>query len=146
MKRQLFLLVALLFTVTQASSQEWKTDFNEAKQLASKKDQHIILVFKGSDWCAPCIKLDREVFGSDTFKEYATDHFVLLEADFPKKKKNALPDALQKKNNLLAERYNKQGVFPFVVILDKDGEVLGETGYLNKTAAEYITHLESFKG
>ena len=42
-------------------AQEWLTDFELAKKQASDKNQHIILVFQGSDWCAPCMKLDKEI-------------------------------------------------------------------------------------
>ena len=145
MKNSLFLGV-FLFISLGIQSQNWHTDLDEAKTMASQNNQKIILVFKGSDWCAPCIKLEREVLSTEHFRTYAKDHFVLLEADFPKRKKNALPDDLQKKNNELAERYNKRGVFPFVVVLDKDGNVLGETGYFKTTPEAYVTHLESFKG
>ncbi|AVI50041.1 thioredoxin family protein [Pukyongia salina] len=145
MKNSLFLGV-FLFISLGIQSQNWHTDMDEAKTMASQNNQKIILVFKGSDWCAPCIKLEREVLSTEYFRTYAKEHFVLLEADFPKRKKNALPDDLQKKNNELAERYNKRGVFPFVVVLDKDGNVLGETGYFKTTPEAYVTHLESFKG
>ena len=140
------LLGVFLFISLSIQSQDWLTDLDEAKALASQNNQNIILVFKGSDWCAPSIKLDREVLSTEYFRSYAKDHFVLLEADFPKRKKNALPDDLQKKNDKLAARYNKRGVFPFVVVLSKDGKVLGETGYFKTTPEAYISHLESFKG
>lgn len=126
------------------SAQEWHHDINDAKEESAAENRPIILVFQGSDWCAPCMKLDREVFQTETFKLYAQDHFVMLEADFPKKKKNALPAVQQEKNNALAEAYNKRGIFPFVVMLDKDGAVLGETGYMKTSPSNYILHLESF--
>ncbi len=66
----------------------------------------------------------------------------MLQADFPLKEKNALPMDQQKKNTLLAEKYNKNGYFPFVVILDKDGNILGETGYKKLSPVDYIKHLE----
>ena len=102
------------------------------------------MVFQGSDWCAPCIKLEQEIWSSDEFKSYAEDHFVLLKADFPKRKKNALVKEQQEANNHLAEVYNKQGFFPFVVVLDKEGKVLGETGYNKVEPKEYIKILTSF--
>ena len=43
----------------------------------------------------------------------------MLKADFPRKKKNLLPKPQQKNNNKLAEKYNSNGHFPFVVVLDK---------------------------
>ena len=44
----------------------------------------------------------------------------MLEADFPKRKKNALPAEQALINARLAETYNKNGVFPFVVILNSE--------------------------
>ena len=135
----------LLFLVsTMSFSQEWITDFDEAKEIASANNQKILLVFQGSDWCAPCIKLDREIWSTDAFKAYAKDHYVMVQADFPRKKKNALPEELAKANALLADTYNKQGIFPFVVLLDVDGRVLGQTSYKKITPEAYIQHLESF--
>lgn len=144
MKKTFFIFSVLLFSISLLSAQEWQTDFKTAEKLASEENRPIILVFQGSDWCAPCIKLDREIWSSDKFKNYAKDHFVMLQADFPRKKMNALPDEQQQKNNQLAEKYNKQGYFPFVVVLDKEGNVLGEAGYEKTTPTAYIDKLESF--
>jgi hypothetical protein len=44
-------------------------------------------VFSGSDWCAPCIKLDKSIWQSTEFKEYAASNLILERADFPKKNK-----------------------------------------------------------
>ncbi|OAD91562.1 thiol-disulfide isomerase [Aequorivita soesokkakensis] len=143
MKNLIIAFVAIVFSIT-LSAQEWQTDFEIAKQISSEKNRPIVLVFQGSDWCAPCIKLDREIWSSKEFKAYAKEHFVMLQADFPRKKANTLTDDQQEKNNLLAEKYNKQGYFPFVVVLDKDGKVLGEAGYEKTTPATYIEKLESF--
>tara|TARA_R110000850_G_scaffold21650_1_gene63523 strand:+ start:752 stop:1189 length:438 start_codon:yes stop_codon:yes gene_type:complete len=142
--KKIILLVAVIFFSFKLSAQEWQTDFETAKQISSEENRPIVLVFQGSDWCAPCIKLDREIWSSEEFKAYAKDHFVMLQADFPRKKKNSLPDVQQQKNNQLAEKYNKQGYFPFVVILDNEGNVLGEAGYEKTTPAAYIEKLESF--
>ncbi len=143
MKKVILVFFALAFTIT-LSAQEWQTDFETAKNLASEVNRPIILVFQGSDWCAPCIKLDREIWSSEEFKSYSKEHFVMLQADFPRKKANALSDEQQQKNNQLAEKYNKQGYFPFVVILDKEGNLLGESGYEKTTPTAYIEKLVSF--
>ncbi|SRX54397.1 thioredoxin family protein [Aequorivita sp. CIP111184] len=144
MKKTFFIVSILLFSFSFVNAQEWQTDFKTAEKLASEENRPIILVFQGSDWCAPCIKLDREIWSSDEFKSYAKEHFVMLQADFPRRKANALSDEQQEKNNQLAEKYNTQGYFPFVVVLDKDGHVLGEAGYEKTTPTAYIDKLESF--
>ena len=142
------IIFIVLITVCSVSlnAQNWTTSFDEAKDQASKKGFHIVLVFQGSDWCAPCIKLDKEIWSTEEFKSYAKDHFVMLKADFPRKKKNQLPDEQRKQNEMLAEKYNKNGYFPFVIVMDKEGKVLGETGYKKMSPADYIKLLSSYKG
>ena len=46
---------------------------------------------------------------------------------------------------LLAEKYNTSGNFPLVLLLDKNGVVLGIEGYKNYTAADYIQLIHSFE-
>lgn len=112
--------------------------------MAQKEDKPIILVFSGSDWCAPCIKLDRDIWQSDEFKSYAKQNYVLYRADFPRKKENKLKEQLVEKNKELADRYNPKGYFPLVLVLDKNGKKLGEMGYQKTTPNGYITLLNSY--
>lgn len=134
----------MLISISACVAQNWQTDFSTATEIARQEKKPIILVFQGSDWCAPCIKLDREVWSTDIFKNYAGEHYVMLKADFPRKKKNALSNEQAKANARLAETYNKQGIFPFVVVLDSEGKVLGETGYKKKSPDAYIEELNAF--
>ncbi len=134
----------LLFVSGALFAQDWQSDFEKSKQLAAAENKTIILVFQGSDWCAPCMKLEKEIWQSDEFKAYAKNHFVMQKADFPRKKANKLDDEQDIRNKELAAKYNTKGYFPFVAILDKNGKVLGETGYKKMTPKEYIYHLESF--
>lgn len=136
---------AFLFcAMYSAQSQNWLTNFEEAKKLSSQTNKHIILVFQGSDWCAPCMKLEKEIFESPEFIKYSDEHFIMVKADFPKKEKNKLSDSQQLHNNQLMEKYNKSGYFPFVTILDKETKILGSTGYKKITPTEYIKILTSF--
>jgi thioredoxin-related protein len=144
MKHSIFLGICLL-VMNLAGAQTWQTDLEEAKITAHNENKDILLVFQGSDWCAPCIKLDREIWTSSEFKNYAKEHYVMLKADFPRKAKNQLEPAQQKKNNALAEKYNKEGYFPLVILLDEKGNVLGKTGYKKVSPKEYIQLLNSFK-
>jgi thioredoxin-related protein len=144
MKRIIALLVILFISSSAAFAQEWHTDIDIAKKIASKESKPIILVFQGSDWCAPCIKLDRQVWSTAVFKKYARDSYVMLQADFPKRKKNALSESQTAANAKLAEAYNKNGIFPFVVVLDSEGKVLGETGYKKTSPENYIQEINAF--
>lgn len=138
------LIYLLLFVSTYSYAQDWKVNFEDAKTTSQENNQKIILVFSGSDWCAPCMKLEREIWNTTEFQDYAKDHFVLLKADFPRRKKNALTKQQQEQNNLLAETYNKEGYFPLVVVLDKNENVLGKTGYKKATPQDFIKLLNSF--
>ncbi|MGY8951303.1 MAG: thioredoxin family protein [Flavobacteriales bacterium] len=144
MKKTIISLVIMIVSVSTTIAQEWQTNLDEAKEIASIESKPIILVFQGSDWCAPCIKLDREIWSTDTFKKYSSENYVMLQADFPKRKKNALSEAQTTANAKLAEAYNKNGIFPFVVVLDSKGKVLGETSYKKTTPENYIKELNTF--
>lgn len=144
MKRKISVFIFSALCASLSFSQNWLSDFEEAKKLAAKENKPIVLVFQGSDWCAPCIKLDREIWSSKEFKNYSSGHYVLLKADFPRKKKNSLSAEQAQANAILAEKYNKQGIFPFVVVMDKTGNVLGETGYRKTSPASYIDLLNSY--
>lgn len=140
-----FILFVALLCFANSYSQNWVTSLEEAKAIAQKENKNIVLVFSGSDWCAPCIKLDKNIWTSDDFKKEAAQNWVLLKADFPKKKANALPEELQKQNGLLFDKYNKEGNFPLVVVIDKNGKTLGKTGYKNIAPPAYIALLHSFE-
>lgn len=143
--KTILLFTCLCLTMISVNAQEWVTEITKAKTLAAKENKTIILVFQGSDWCAPCIKLDKEIWHTEEFQTYAKDHFIMLKADFPKRKNNALSAEQQAHNNQLAETYNKSGYFPYVVVLDSEGNSLGSTGYKKTTPSAYIEMLESFK-
>lgn len=142
MKKYLIIIACFVFSVT--FSQEWETNFEKALEIAHKNDKKVVLVFQGSDWCAPCIKLERSVWNTVEFKDFAKKHYVMVKADFPKRKKNKLSKEQQTHNNKLAEKYNKKGYFPYVVVFNNKGKVLGTTSYKKMSVTDYIKHLEKF--
>ncbi len=144
MKRVLFTVLFTFIGFSSLFAQDWQTDFTTAKEIAKKEKKPIVLVFQGSDWCGPCIKLDREVWSTEEFKKYSKDHFVMLKADFPKRSKNALSKEQQDHNNALAEKYNNNGYFPFVVVLNSKGEVKGSTGYKKMGPEQFEKLLSSY--
>ena len=135
MKKILFGLLILLSNLGFA--QEWQYDFDKAKKTATAEDKPIIVVFSGSDWCAPCIKLDRNVWQSEAFKKEASN-WVLVKADFPRKKANELSKEQTEHNRKLADKYNLEGSFPLVVIMDNNGKVIAKMGFKNVSAEEDI--------
>ncbi|WP_437399287.1 thioredoxin family protein [Flagellimonas lutimaris] len=138
------LIIGCFLLLQNLAAQDWQTNFEKAKNLAQKNNNNIILVFQGSDWCAPCIKLDREVWSKEDFQKLAKDHFVMLKADFPRRKKNKLPAEQEAHNKSLAAKYNPNGYFPYVVVLDPSGKILGQTGYKKMSPKAYFNKLNSF--
>ena len=138
------ILGLLLFTSIFIQAQNWQSNFEQAKEIATKEGKNIVLVFSGSDWCAPCMKLEKNIWNSEEFKAEAQQNWIIYKADFPKKKANQLSEELTQQNKQLAEKYNKNGSFPLVVLLDSSGKVLGMTGFKNSSPQEYINLIHSF--
>lgn len=103
---------------------QWEPDFNNAKKIAKEKNELILLNFSGSDWCGPCIVLRKNYLESQAFTDMAKENLVMVNADFPRKKSNIGTPGQVKRNEGLAEIYNKEGSFPLTLLLDSDGKVL----------------------
>lgn len=143
MKKIILVIVVLLTSINTLTAQDWKTNYDEAITLASKENKNIILVFSGSDWCIPCKKLDKDILQSEEFKNYAAENWVLLKADFPKRKKNKLSEEQQAHNDMLAEKY--KGRFPLIVMLNANGKAIGRIGYKKYSPIEYIEFLKNLE-
>ena len=143
--KKLLTLALLLGLSIAVNAQDWKLSLDNAKSVASKENKDIVLVFAGSDWCGPCIKLEKNIWESEVFQKAAKESWVMLKADFPRKKANRLSKEQTQENEKLAEKYNPNGYFPLVLVLNVSGKVLGTTGFKDITPAEYITHLQSFE-
>lgn len=136
------LVIASLWTVI-SFSQDWKATYTDALGCSVEENKPIILVFAGSDWCAPCIRLEKNIWQSETFKTYAEANYILYKADFPRKKANALSAKRSEQNAILADRFNAKGHFPLVVILDAEENVLGNLGYKNISPNGYLSLLNN---
>ena len=129
--------LAMSFTV-------WQTNFEAAKQIAKDKHQLILLNFSGSDWCGPCMRMKKEIFENADFTAMADADLVLVNADFPRSKKNQLEKNLVTQNEALAEKYNPEGKFPFTVLLDANGKVLRSwDGLPKENAAAFDMQLKT---
>jgi thioredoxin-related protein len=125
-------------------SATWVTDFEQAKIQAKKNNQLILLSFSGSDWCAPCIRMKKEIFDAPQFQEFAATNLVLVKADFPRHKKNQLEVKQIEHNEKLAEQFNPNGKFPLTILLDSDGKVIRQwDGYSDMSVEEFINELQA---
>jgi len=104
----------------------WHLNMREAREIAQKEHRYILLNFSGSDWCGPCIMLRKAIFDDPVFGGFADSALVLVNADFPRMKKNRLSKEQQQLNDQLADQYNSQGKFPLTLLLNADGKVVKE--------------------
>lgn len=138
-----FTLISIILLSFNASPiQIWLTNFDQAKMHASKQNKKILLNFSGSDWCGNCIRLDKTLFQSEEFANFSKENLVLLRADFPAKKKNQLSEEQVTHNEALAEKYNKKGAFPTILVLDENGKVLGQMKQPQNEISDYINDLK----
>lgn len=142
---KMVLLVAGISLLVTLSS--WRTDFDKAKADAKREHKLILLKFSGSDWCLSCIKMEKEVFSKESFVRFAADNLELVNADFPHLKKHKLDNILAMQNEALAEQYNKDGRFPYTVLLDAEGRVLQAwNGYNGEKPETLIQQIKSYAG
>ncbi len=121
----------------------WLNDVEQAKQQASAEHKFILLNFSGSDWCGPCIKMHHDFFDDPDFAKMAGKVLVLVNADFPRQKKNQLGKFFQQQNDRLADKYNPAGIFPLTLLLDAKGNVVKTwEGYPKNGVNEFITNIK----
>ncbi len=129
-------------TQTTPSKPGWITSYEQGQQEAKAGHKLVLLDFTGSDWCGWCKLLDKEVFSKPQFKEYASKNLVLVEVDFPKMK--YVSAATRAQNERLAIKYQIQA-FPTIIVLNHDGQMVGELGYMQGGPDAFIAVLEKLR-
>jgi len=105
----------------------WTNNYEVALNRAQAEGKQVLAFFTGSDFCQPCMQLNREVLESAEFQNWAQDRFVLLELDYPQR--TQLSPELESQNRELLSQYGVRS-FPTVLVLSPRGEVLGKSaGY-----------------
>ncbi|MEM1083949.1 MAG: thioredoxin family protein [Verrucomicrobiota bacterium] len=137
-----FFKTAAIFiaTASLALAGDWGTDWEAAKERAKKEDKPILINFTGTDWCGWCIKLENEVFSKQAFKDYAKDNLVLMEVDFPRKKKQSAK--VKEQNKKLDKEFGIEG-YPTIFLLDAEGKkVSDDIGYRKGGPEAYVKYLK----
>jgi thioredoxin-related protein len=125
-----------------AATEGWTSDWQAAKARAKTEGKPILLYMTGSDWCGWCKKLEKEVISQQAFMDFAKRHFVLMEADYPRKKQQ--PADLKQQNKELEKKYLAGG-YPTMWVLDSEGNKLSkDLGELKGGVDGYITKLKEF--
>ncbi|MFT3796252.1 thioredoxin family protein [Flavobacterium sp.] len=134
-------IVLLLLAGSVAGySQEWKTNLNEALKEASASGKEVLLFFSVPDNCESCANLDKKVLQSAEFQSFADENFILVKQDFQSNDSNL------EENLLIVEKYNKDGFFPLLVMINKNAKIVGQLGtYNNETPQQYIAKLRAVR-
>lgn len=107
--KRIFTVVFLVFVAQYTSAQEeesklkWETNFELAKSKSKKDKKPILMLFTGSDWCAPCKMLKNDFFDNSDFIE-KSNSFIMLMVDFPRNKELVSRDQ-EIANKLLSAKY-----------------------------------------
>lgn len=134
---------ALAALTAPASAAEWMTDFGAAAQRAASEGKLVLVDFTGSDWCAFCMQLRRQVLDTPGFEDYARDRFVLLEVDLPNRA--SFDAALRARNEELCRTYGIR-TFPTLLVLTPRGEVAGGFMGMRPDLAAVMEELEPALG
>lgn len=126
--------------VSTSTPKGFTDDYDRALAQAKAEQKLVLADFSGSDWCFWCQRLDEEVFAQEAFIREATNRFVLLMVDRPRDK-SRLTEKARKQNPELIKRYKIFG-FPTVLLLDAEGKVVGETGFVGGGPKNFLEHLE----
>ena len=143
-------LIALIwqisaFPFSTNPTDNWFTDLTAAKEYAHQQNGQILMVFAGSDWCRPCIKFKKDILLSEDFQNYSQGKISVLYLDFPARKKNRLSKEQTQHNEALAERYNKSGAFPKIILLAADETVISNLKYDNQSPEVFIQQIKNGK-
>ena len=106
------------------------------------------MFFTGSDWCGWCIKLQNEVFKTEEFKTWVDGKYILLELDFPRRKK--IDTAIAQQNAQLQNIFKVRG-YPTVFLVQPEQKeqninlnALARTGYVAGGPQKWIDSVEKF--
>ena len=146
MRRFFCFSIAFILIAANVSGSEWQTDYEQALAAAKAGNKCVLLDFTGSDWCGPCIQMNKVVFSKAAFLTYAEKNLILVEVDYPQHKK--LPEKVTKQNERLMHEYGiDNSGFPTVILLNPDGKILGQLeGYAGERPADIIAWVEKLRG
>lgn len=141
-------LFALVFVICASAaslqaelSEAWSEDYESSMKLAKEENKPVLLLFTGSDWCPPCQYMERNVYTTEAFEDFADEHLVLVKADFLRRTKQA-PD-VARQNSALAGEYGIEA-FPTVFVLSPDGKILKKSVGANpNTPDAFIAMVEA---
>ncbi len=116
------LLLIFLFPIIQLSP-NWESNFDIAKQRSLNENKIILIHFVHKNRDAKNVKLEKALFESSDFIEYANKEVVLLKVDLGIER-TADSEKQFYHNSILLERFNNKMLAPYTIISDAEGKVL----------------------
>jgi thioredoxin-related protein len=141
MKRFVYIFL-IYFSLPAAGITQVLTNAEKAFSVAGKSQRAILLIFSGSDWCQPCIRLHKFILADSAFQQFASRELVILEADFPQRKK--MDKELVSQNEALARQFNPSGAFPRLLLLKPDKTVITVLEYNNQTSPTFVQQVSRY--
>lgn len=134
--------ILFLFSIFNCTAQEWQKDLDLGLKAATQQNKKVLLFFSVPEHCDTCFKLEQKVFQSPEFLAFAESNYVLVKIDFSYQSEDLSKEQLEK-NLLIVEKYNKDGFFPHVVVLNSAAKIAGKASvYNNETPREYVSLLK----
>ncbi|QDU33428.1 Disulfide bond reductase DsbH precursor [Poriferisphaera corsica] len=113
-------------------------DLKDVFAQAKRENKDVVVKFTGSDWCPPCIALDKSILSQKEFQDAVTDDFILVKLDYPRQKSQS-PEVKQR-NAEAQQKYRIEG-YPTLILFDQNGTPYGQTGYQPISPEKYAQHL-----
>lgn len=146
MKKNPIICLLFLLFFGSLTAQSVQHNFEESLALAKDAQKGVLMIFSGSDWCKPCMQLKQSILTQQKFTEFSDSNLVILELDFPYRRKNRLSKKQRKYNEQLAEQYNKEGSFPKVLLFDDQANLIGNVAFQpNQSPKEFIDQIETLR-
>lgn len=117
-------------------------DYEAALKYAKKNKKMVLLNFTGSDWCGYCIKMNKRIFKTKEWKEFAKKNLAIVFLDFPRsiKNKKNISEEQSKLNKKLFNKYSIRG-FPTFILLDYNGNFTQKLGYAEKVS-DFVNNIK----
>ena len=118
----------------------WTEDVAAALRQAQRERKDVLMLFTGSDWCPPCIRLEKEILSQSEFLNEITRDFVLVKLDFPRNSPQA--ESITEQNQEWSRQFGVNA-FPTLFLLDYQAKPFAIAGFSDDSVANYVKMLQT---